>query len=281
MKPSRKNRFKKNHPVRWARLRVRAAAKVFLATLLLTGTSCGFILAHDYFTQTPHFLARRIMVTGQQRLSRQQVLDIADIGPRTNILSVNLTTTRKRLLAESWIAEATVAREVPSGLRIRIREEVPLAILDMPDGQGFLINTRGEVFSRDDGSAPIDLPHVQGLDHTDLPVAGMLATEAFQEVMGLLRLAAEKNSPLPASGIRRIQMDHGIGATVYTGERNRAVRLGFGHYPEKVKRLGQLMGGLRADPRLAHYRIIDLFDVNRVVITPALADPSSADRKEV
>lgn len=269
--------------MRWARLRLRAiaAVKVFMGTLLLMATSCGFILAHDYFTQTPHFLAHRIVVTGQQRLSRQQVLEIAGIGPQTNILSVNLNTTRKRLLADPWIAEATVGREVPSALQVHIREEVPMAILDLGDGRGFLINTAGEVFKRQDGLDRVDLPVVQGLRHTDLPVPGRPATEAFQAVMSLLDLAAGKDSPLPASEIRRIHMDHDIGATVHLGDRNRAVRLGFGHYLEKCQTLRHLMARLGSDPGMAHFQVVDLFDVNRVVITPASADPSVSDHKEV
>ncbi len=255
--------------------------KALLGALLLVATSAAFILAYDYFTQTRHFLARRIVVTGQQRLSRQQVMEIAGVGMQTNILSVNLATTRQRLLAHSWIVDATVSREIPSGLHLHIREEVPMALLDMGPDEGFLINVDGEVFKRWDGSDSDALPRVQGLDHADLPVPGRPASEAFRAVMTLFRIAGEKNSPLPLSGIRRIRMDREIGATVYTGEDNRAVKLGFGSYREKCKALEHLMSRLRRDSRLSRYRVIDLFDVNRIVITLASVDPPTSDHKEV
>ena len=256
-------------------------AKGFLGALALVATSAAFIFAYDYFTQTRHFQARQIVVTGMQRLSRLQVMEIADVGRQTNILSVNLATTRKRLLADPWVAEAAVSREIPSGLHMHIREEVPLALLDMGAGEGFLINSVGEVFKRWDGSDGDALPRVQGLGHADLPVSGMPASDAFGAVMTLFRLAGEKNSPLPLSGIRRIQMDREIGATVYTGENNRAVKLGFGRYREKCQALGRLMSRLSRDSRLNRYTAIDLFDVNRIVITLASVDPSSSDHKEV
>jgi cell division protein FtsQ len=282
-KATRTNRFRKNKPARRALFRDRAiyAAKGLLGALVLIVTSGAFIFAYDYFTQTRHFQARRIVVTGQQRLSRLKVMEIAGIGMQTNILSVNLTTTRKRLLADPWIAAATVSREIPSGLHMHIREEIPLALLDMGAGEGFLINLAGEVFKRWDGSDNDALPRVQGLDHADLPVSGKPASEAFQAVMTLFRLAGEKNSPLPLSGIRRIRMDREIGATVYTGKDSRAVKLGFGRYPEKCKALGYLMSRLSRDSRLTRYRVIDLFDVNRIVITLASDGPSSTDHKEV
>ena len=260
--------------------RVVLAAKGFLGALALVATSAAFIFAYDFFTQTQHFQVRQIVVTGMQRLSRLKVMEIAGVEPQTNILSVNLATTRKRLLADPWVAEATVSREIPSGLRMHIREEVPLALLDMGAGEGFLINPEGEVFKRWDGSVRDALPRVQGLDHADLPVSGMPASEAFEAVMTLFRLAGEKNSPLLLSGIRRIRMDREIGATVYTGENNRAVKLGFGRYREKCQALGQLMLRLRRDSRLTRCTAIDLFDVNRIVITLVSVDPSSSDHKE-
>ena len=260
--------------------RVVLAAKGFLGALALVATSAAFIFAYDYFTQTRHFQVRQIVVTGMQRLSRLKVMEIAGVGLQTNILSVNLATTRKRLLADPWVAEATVSREIPSGLRMHIREEVPLALLDMGAGEGFLINPAGGVFKRWDGLVRDALPRVQGLDHADLPVSGMPASEAFEAVMTLFRLAGEKNSPLPLSGIRRIRMDREIGATVYTGENNRAVKLGFDRYREKCQALGQLMLRLSRDSRLTRYKAIDLFDVNRIVITLVSVDPSSSDHKE-
>ena len=281
-KPIRKNQFKKSRKVNRTLLRDRAvfAAKGFFGALALAATSAAFIFAYDYFTQTRHFQVRQIVVTGMQRLSRLQVMEIAGVGLQTNILSVNLATTRKRLLAEPWVAEARVSREIPSGLRMHIREEVPLALLDMGAGEGFLINPAGEVFKRWDGSDSHALPRVQGLDHADLPVSGMPPSEAFGAVMTLFRLAGEKNSPLPLSGIRRIRMDREIGATVYTGENNRSVKLGFGRYREKCQALGQVMSRLSRDSRLTRYTAIDLFDVNRIVITLASVDPLSSDHKE-
>jgi cell division protein FtsQ len=282
-KPIRKNQFKKNKKANRALLRDRAifAAKGLLGALALVATSLAFIFAYDFFMQTPQFQVRQIVVTGMQRLSRPKVMEIAGVGLQTNILAVNLATTRKRLLADPWVAEASVSREIPSGLRVHIREEVPLAFLEMGSGEGFLINPAGEVFKRRDGSDSDALPRVQGLDHADLPVSGMPASEAFGAVMTLFRLAGEKNSPLPLSEIRRIRMDHEIGATVYTGDNSRAVKLGFGRYREKCQALGRLMSRLGRDSRLTRYMAIDLFDVNRIVITLASVDPSSSDRKEV
>lgn len=256
-------------------------AKALLGVLALVAVSGAFIFTYDYFTQSRHFQARRIEVTGQHRLTRRQVIEIAGVGTQANILAVNLATTRKRLMAHPWIADVTVGREIPSGLRFHIREEKPLAFLDMGAGHRFLINSAGRVFKREGGSSTIDLPRVQGLDHADLPVAGQPVTHAFQAVMTLFRLAGKTDSLPSLADIRRIRMDREIGATVYIGDDSRAVKLGFGRYREKVEALEQLMIRLSRDGRLTRYRVIDLFDVNRIVITLASAGPSGSDHEEV
>lgn len=282
-KKTRKNRFKKNRQAERDRLRARFTAMMRLLGFasMLIATSGAFILIHDYLTQTKHFQVRQIEVTGNRRLTRQQVLDIAHIGPQTNILAVNLTTARKRLLADPWIADATVSRQIPSGLHVHIREEQPLAVLAMASNDAFLINPDGDVFGR--MSSPVDdrWPRVNGLQHADLPVPGKTNSRAFEAVMAFLRLAAEQDSPLPLGEVRRIDMDPEIGVTVYTGADDRAVRLGFGHYRRKCAALGQLVARLRSESRLKEYRMIDLLDVNRIVITLASAGDADMDGKEV
>ncbi|BBO75129.1 hypothetical protein DSCW_25460 [Desulfosarcina widdelii] len=282
-KPKRKNRFKKKRSVNrdLLRRRIGSGLRVLAGLLLLAATSTAFILAHDYFTQADQFTARQIEVTGIRRLSREQVLDIAEIGKDINILAVNLATTRKRLLADPWIAEATVSRKIPSGLELHITEERPLAFLEMEDGLGFLINAEGRAFKRQGPTSADDLPRVQGLSNADLPVAGQPETEAYEAVMRLLTLARESGGPLSLPSIRRIQVDREIGITVAVGEANRAIKLGFGQYRRKCDILKKLLAKMEKDSRLNTFRVIDLFDLDRIVVTLASAVPSDADDKEV
>ncbi|MCK7508365.1 MAG: FtsQ-type POTRA domain-containing protein [Desulfobacterales bacterium] len=107
--------------------------------------SLFFVFVHDVFTQSEHFQARQIQVEGASAPGRRARLQtVAGVRPGINVLSVNLSAARKRLLAHPWIAEAEIQREIPSTLRIRIREHVPAAVVDV--GRKFLLNTRGEIF---------------------------------------------------------------------------------------------------------------------------------------
>jgi cell division protein FtsQ len=270
----RKNQLKKKQIARRQSLRKRLhlTIKVLWGTLLLMAVSGVFIFIYDFFVQTTHFQASRIVVTGQHRLSRQQVLKIAGIAPKANILSVNLTTARKRLLADPWIADATLKRKIPSELSIHVREEAPLAVLKIQNGQRFLMNVSGRVFKRQDESDEHTLPLVTGLTAADLPASHTVRTDAFQAVMTFFQLAKKKGSPLPYEKIKNVVLDREIGLTVYAGDGNKAIKLGFGHLKRKMEVLGLLMARLPTIKRFSAVRVIDLFDTDRIVITPVLPD---------
>ena len=60
-----------------------------------------------------------------------------------------------------WIAEAEVSRELPSTIRIGIKEQKVLAVIDLK--RKFLINTAGEIFKEVSATDPDNLPIVSGL----------------------------------------------------------------------------------------------------------------------
>lgn len=93
--------------------------------------SLVFIFLYDFSTQCNYFRAEKIIIKGIYRISEEEILRQAHIRPEINILSVNLSKTRKRLQAHPWIAEAEVRRELPSEFHIKITEHEPIAMLSL------------------------------------------------------------------------------------------------------------------------------------------------------
>ena len=118
--------------------------KIVTGLGLLVAASTGFIFIHDVITQCDYFKARSIVIEGEQRITERQIAELAHVKEKMNLFAINLTAVRKRLLSHPWIAEAMVIREIPSRLIIRIKEHVPLAVVDL--GRKFLINEKGEIF---------------------------------------------------------------------------------------------------------------------------------------
>ena len=214
---------------------------------------------------------------GPQRLSQKEIAQQAGVGKGVNILAVNLSLVRKRLLAHPWIAEAGVSREIPSGLSIRIKEHRPLAVVDV--GKKFLINHSGKIFKAWNALDPADLPVVSGLNVLDLPPvygqtdpsAGEIARERtapFRAVMKVLRLGGQQGSVLPNHSIKQIQVDRQIGLTLLAFDRIKTINLGYDDYDGKYNMLANLFSYLKHQQSVSDFDRIDLNNLNRVVLNP-------------
>ena len=156
----RKNRFRRKKKNR--------SGGVFIGGVKIVAVGCGlsllsvlFILCHDALTQWEAFAVERITLTGNQRLNRQQICDQSLIQLGANILAVNLTTARKRLLAHPWIAEVYIQREIPDGIHFHIREHRAVAVIDL--GRKFLLDESGALFKELEATDTVTLPGVHGL----------------------------------------------------------------------------------------------------------------------
>ncbi len=238
-----------------------------------------FIFSYDFTTQCDYFRADRLAVTGENRLSKKQVLQQAQIKKGLNIFSLNLSKTRKRLLAHSWIIEAEVSRELPSGINVRIQEHKPLAILDL--GRKFIINTSGEIFKEMAASDPDHLPIISGLQFSDINVRGKPLSIPFKAVMNVMELGQKSESVLPYKQLKLIQVDREMGLTIYAFDRIKAIRIGYNNYPDKYAKLKNILLYLKKRRRFSHIESIDLNNLNRIVVNPMKRESPAGNHKEV
>jgi cell division protein FtsQ len=194
-------------------------------------------------------------------------------------LSVNLYVVRQRLLADPWVAEAQVSRDLPDTMEIHIVEQRPLAILDL--GRKFLLNDRGEVFMELNEAAPVALPLVTGLEFTDLHLDGGSASPAFAAVMEVLRLGLRPDTALPLAAVGRIEVDRQLGLTIHAFGGKKIIKIGYHDYSDKYDRLRTVMVFLNRDGRLPDFSVIDLNYRNRIVVTPAQVNAPEKEHEEV
>ena len=151
--------------------------KMLLASALLAivGVGLGLVL---YFT--PAMSARNIVVTGIGAVTREEVLDAAQVRPGTPLLQINTNQVADRVAAIRRVASARVQRQYPSALRITIVERVPVVVKDFPDGP--------HLFDRD-GVDFAAAPPPPGLPYIDVANPGPSdpATKAALQVLIALR----------------------------------------------------------------------------------------------
>jgi len=264
-----------------------------VAALLIT--SVLFVFVYDVITQCDYFKAKSLKIEGVQRLSQNQIIEAARVKKGMNVLDVNLAMTRKRLLAQPWIADAEIRREIPAGLYIKVKEHSPLAIIDL--GRKFLLNQNGRIFKEWTDKDPANLPLVSGLTLSDIRVHGKTPAQPplkdrnpsqmdrpqndpFEAVMQVLRLGRQTRSILSNRNIRQIKVDREIGITLVAFKQMKTIVLGYYNYPLKFNMLKDVLSYGKHRRSFPEFDRIDLNNVNRIVVNPVSKIPTG-DRKEV
>jgi cell division protein FtsQ len=100
--------------------------------------------AGDQAANALGFRISEIALAGQHEIGREEILTLAGITGHSSLLLLDAARTRDRLLANPWIAEATVLKLYPGRLRIDIKEREAFALWQK-DGRVSLIATDGTV----------------------------------------------------------------------------------------------------------------------------------------
>jgi cell division protein FtsQ len=275
-KRSRKNRYKKRPRSGGPGSGARRLLLVAGLGLGLAAFSYVLILAHALLTQSPYYRAKRLAVGGNQRLSEAAVLAQAGLAPGVQILALNLGLVHQRLLAHPWIKAAQVGREIPDTLRVTVREHQPLAIVDTGMGRRYLLDAEGDLFKSWDASDPQDLPVVTGLAYRDLPIRGRSGSDAFKAVMALLT----GTGAWETLSLARVEADPEIGLTLLVAGSRQRIRMGYGQYPDKLRRLADLKARLAAGNFMHDFASIDVSDPGRIVVAPVQTPPGESTDTE-
>lgn len=249
--------------------------KVTLTIVLVCLLSLGFIAIHDSAVQSDYFEIKSIDLAGPKTLSRAEILEKADVRLGDNLLAVNLFRVKKSLTDHDWIRDVSVRREFPSSLIISIREEVPLAVIRLENGDALLINVQGEPFKElvetDAGQAD-RLPVVTGLNLVRTPSGYGFSGDLFQSVMALLALNREMS-------FVRIDADIDMGleltkAMPETGKEAAVkLKLGFDDFALKLNKEKLIAAYMAARPDIGRISVIDLFDLKNITAKFEPAEP--------
>lgn len=189
----------------WRRLARIAAVPVALVTV----GGLGYGAANSSLVDV-----RRVDVVGASHLSRDRVVELSGIDGSTNVLWLRAHEVEARLEREPWIASATVRRDLPSTVRIEIRERV--AVAQVPVGRTMLLVAR-------DGTVLDAAPRDPDLPLLDVPGAFTLGRRV-PALVGPARVAANLR-PEVRTGVDWIVPEEdgtlmlrlARGATVYFG----------------------------------------------------------------
>jgi cell division protein FtsQ len=106
----------------------------------------------------------RIVVHGNERLSRGEVLAVLSGLRGESLLWTDLDAWRRRLLASPWVRDAALRRSLPSTVEVVVSERLPIGIARINGGEMYLVDERGVIIDQYGPQyADFDLPIIDGL----------------------------------------------------------------------------------------------------------------------
>ncbi len=278
--------------------------KFIMIIALIILSSLVFIFIHDSITQAGYFALKKIHISGCTRISKPDIIHQAGISTGENIFAINLFKVKKRLVANEWVADASVEREIPGELVIKIKEQHPVAAVTAGDKSVVLINDKGVPFIVKDNFNPRDrnsffrelnIPVVKGLElkeqHGVFGFSGNLFDSVMEFLSGSYDIAGFFNIsnyteqikidrdmgldlkitgfPGPYPGMNKtfeINKENGTSMKPENSDFIVNIRLGFGHYKERCEKLARIKDYLKLNYVNKKISSMDLSDLNNVTV---------------
>jgi cell division protein FtsQ len=278
-KPSLLRRGQPRNTLRRRRGKVRLwpqALWFLLGVAGLAGISLGLVLLYYHLLTSPLFCIKdidNIEIIGTQRFTRTQILDMAHLDSRTNLLALKPSLVEQTLLSHPWIAKAELERRWPNRLTLRLTERQPLALVQMEEL--YYIDRSGFLFKPSSPLDPHDFPVITGLSREHFADDPRPASILLNQTVELVELLQHAPPPLDFKHVAEIHVDPERGFTLYLSRFKTALDFGFTDLPEKIKKLQAVWPFLSQRGYLAQTGRINLDHPQRLLLTLKETGPTN------
>lgn len=232
------------------------SALVILASAVVLGI--GFVYTYCALMSASYFQIREISVRGVKELTEKDVLAMAGIPARANLLAVNTEALACRISTNPWVRHIYVGRELPDRLVLDVRERVPIALVRQ--GSHFcLMDANGFVFKKLSQDDEVDLAIVTGVD-IEAKEPSVLLPEALKL---LDKLGGQQNPSLGL--VSEVHVDEVFGLSVLT-DRGLHLKLGRDHFEDKIRQLDIVLADLEKRGMKNGHLFVDLTDSAKVTV---------------
>lgn len=213
---------------------------------------------------SPWLRVQDIRVSGTHRMSEGDVRGVLEALKGRLMFDVDLADWQDRLHALPWVHEATLRRELPSTIAVRITERVPMAVarlgttLYLVDIDGMIIDEYGPAY------AAFNLPIVEGLSAPGGPVRAL-----DQERLALAGrvLGSFSTQPVLARQVSQVDVSDVENVVVWLNGDPTALYLGTDHFAARVGQYLELGATVR-ERLAAGLEYVDLRFADRMYVKP-------------
>jgi cell division protein FtsQ len=243
--------------------------------LLAAATVLGalFVYAYSTILSSPYFSIREISVRGVKELTEKDILSMANIRMRSNILSVNADTVAKRVSTNPWIKSVYVGRELPDRLVLEVHERTPIALVKQ-GGSLYLMDVDGFVFKKLSRADEVDLAILSGVD-----VRAKSPSVLVGEALKLLERLSTADQHMFLGEVSEIHVDEVFGLSILT-DKGLHLKLGRENFAGKLNQLHVVLADLEKRGLKNGHLFVDLADISKVTVQRKDALGKAQDQKK-
>ncbi len=241
-------------------LRRPRAPGLVLALLLIV--TIGVALGAGMWSRD--LVVTEVHVEGNRIVSANEILSLAAIPKSQRLYAVDLNAARKRVLANQFIRNVSVTRDVPDRISVTVEERVPIAAIA---GERMLyIDADGMVLPPARSEFIFDLPVLTGAFPTSECVPGKRVTsDVFREALEIVS-AAQKISDDCYRLVSEVHVDAGNSLELFTSESGVPVLFGRGDVAGKMVKLDAFWKEFVSQRGAGELQYIDLRFEDQVVV---------------
>jgi cell division protein FtsQ len=185
--------------------------------------------------QAETFQVSGVDVEGVHRTGAAELRSIVGEFRGQNIFRADLEAAARRARRNPWIKEVRLHRSLPNRITMTVVERVPCAILDTDAGR-YLIDNEAVAIERETSSEAVPLPVIVAKEQRPRPGETVISESIADALTVLSEIQARSGWNLAEVTIRAASPESL--SVIYA---DHEFKLGSGRYPEKLRRLAEIM----------------------------------------
>lgn len=191
-------------------------------------------VARRFVVENPYFSVREIQVRGGDKVGGHEIVAMAGLRHGMNIWKIDPVAIEKKINKHPWVRRVLVRREFPRRVLVEIEERTPKAIVAA--GKLYYVDGDGVLFKEVGEKEDVNFPILTGLRREDLATPDPAIRRRIRDAMRVSDLMTRDSHTLS-----EIHFDAPDRLVLYTVNFPVALRMGWGDWDEKIRRLDRVL----------------------------------------
>lgn len=213
--------------------------------------------ARRYVKTSTRFQVAEIVTQGAKRRSPDELALTAGISKGQNVFGVDLERARTRLLADPWVSEASLARQLPGTIFLQVKEREAAGVVATTDakndtsgsgkvtgaGETYLVTREGAIIKRLEPGDPSDLQVITGISLQHLVEDREGTTRTIRRALDLA-FDYERTPLAHKATLQEVHVESNGEMTLVIGKTSVTVHMGASPYRRKLEQTARVMAEL-------------------------------------